>query len=426
MTRFPSPTLASYTTLAAVFLTGAIALGRPELVALAAPFAVFLIVGLTLSRAPVLTEATVSVEPERLVEGEMFTIGIALTAARSVERVDVAVPLEPGLTVVGGAPAYSTQLHARDPDTASLEVRCDRWGAFEPGVVHLRATDRWNLFSFEGRVDGRRPLSAYPRTETLRALVRPARTQARSGNQVGRLRGEGIEFAELRPFVPGDRVRSIDWKTTARTGSAWVRDHLPERNADLVLFLDSFSDVDAGGGSTTLERAVRAASSIAGAHLARRDRVGLVSFGGILRWLDPAMGIRQHYRIIDTLLGAERAASHAWKGADAIPVRTLPPRALVLALTPLLDERTVTALFDLRGRGFDVAIVEVSPVPTPPSSKDAIDRLARRVWAMERQRLRRRFQAVGVAVAQWEEDDLLQRPVWEVASFRRSERLAPA
>lgn len=426
MTRHPSPKLGSYTAFAAAFLIGAVALGRPELVALAAPFAVFLVAGLTLARKPVLGRTSVSIEPDRLVEGETFTIQIDLAAARAVECIDVVVPLEPGLTVVGGAPSRTLTLAAGEPDTTELEIRCDRWGVFEPGLVLLRASDRWGLFSFDGRVDARRPVKVYPRTETVRALVRPARTQPRFGNQVARLRGEGIEFSELRPFVPGDRVRSIDWKATARTGSAWVRDRLPERNADLVVFLDSFSDVDVGGGSMTLERAVRAAATIAGAHLARHDRVGVVAFGGVLRWLEPAMGVRQHYRIIDALLGAKVAASYAWKGADVIPVRTLPPRALVLALSPLIDERSITALFDLRGRGFDVAVVEVSPVPLTPPSGDAIERLAHRLWLMERQRLRRRFQGVGVAVAEWHEAEFLERPLWEVGSFRRSARLARA
>jgi uncharacterized protein (DUF58 family) len=426
VTRHPSPKLGSYTTLAATFLIGAVALGRPELVALAAPFAVFVVTGLALSREPVLTDASVGVSADRLVEGETFSIRIELVAERAIERIDLVVPLEPGLSVVGGAPARRVTLVPGTPEASVLEVRCDRWGAFEPGRVLLRASDRWGLFSFDGRIDGRRPVTVYPRTETVRALVRPARTQPRFGNQVARLRGEGIEFSELRPFVAGDRVRAIDWKTTARTGSAWVRDRLPERNADLVIFLDSFSDVDVGRSSTTLERAVRAATTIAGAHLGRRDRVGIVSFGGVLRWLEPAMGIRQHYRIIDALLGAEVAASYAWKGADVIPVRTLPARALVLALSPLLDERTITALFDLRGRGFDVAIVDVSPVPPGPSSDESIEGLAQRIWSMDRQRLRRRFQGVGVAVAEWHEGDFLQRPLWEVTSFRRSSRLARA
>jgi uncharacterized protein (DUF58 family) len=424
MTRHPSPKIGSYATIAAAFLIGAVALGRPELVALAAPFAVFLVAGLALSRAPVLSHVSVSIEPDRLVEGETFTIRIEIAAARAVERIDLVVPLGPGLTVVDGASVRALTLAAGELAAEVLEIRGDRWGAYEPGVVLLRASDRWGLFSFDGRVGAGRPIKVYPRTETVRALVRPARTQPRFGNQVARLRGEGIEFSELRPFVPGDRVRAIDWKTTARTGSAWVRDRLPERNADLVLLLDSFSDVDVGGRSTTLERAVRAAATIAGAHLARRDRVAVVSFGGVLRWLEPAIGIRQHYRIIDALLGAEVAASHAWKGVDVIPVRTLPARALVLAVTPLLDERSIAALFDLRGRGFDVAVLEVSPVPLAAPGGESIDRLARRVWLMERQRLRRRFRGVGVAVSEWHEGEFLQRPLWEVGSFRRSARLA--
>jgi uncharacterized protein (DUF58 family) len=407
-----------------MFLLGAVALGRPELAALAVPFAVFLVAGLSLSREPLLTGASVTFDGDRLVEGETFTMRIELVGARAVERIDLVVPLEPGSTVVGGSLSRALTLAAGEPEGSAIEVRCDRWGAFEPGIVHLRASDRWGLFQFDGLVDGRRAIKVYPRTETVRALVRPARTQLRFGNQVALLRGEGIEFSELRPFVPGDRVRSIDWKMTARTGSAWVRDRLPERNADVVLFLDSFSDVNAGGGSTTLEQAVRAAATIVGAHLARRDRVGIVAFGGVLRWLEPATGIRQHYRIIDALLGAQLAASHAWKGAEVIPARTLPARALVLALTPLLDERSVTALFDLRGRGFDVAIVEVSPVPPAPASGDAIEGLADRIWSMERERLRHAFEGVGVAVAEWPEAEYLQAPLWEVGSFRRSARLA--
>ena len=426
MTRHPSPKLGTYVVLAAAFLIGAVALGRPELAALAAPFALFLVAGLTLSREPTLTRATVSIDRDRLVEGETFTIRIDLMAGGAIERLDIVAPLEAGLAIVEGAPSRALSLAAGTLESTELEVVCDRWGAYEPGLVRVRASDRWGLFSFDGRVDGRRAIKVYPRTETVRALVRPARTQPRFGNQVARLRGEGIEFSELRPFVPGDRVRAIDWKMTARTGSAWVRDRLPERNADIVLFLDSFSDVDAGGGSTTLERAVRAAATLAGAHLARRDRVGIVAFGGVLRWLEPSTGIRQRYRIIDALLGAELAASHAWKGAEVIPARTLPARALVLALTPLLDERSITALFDLRGRGFDVAIVEVSPSLPTRSSSDTIEVLADRIWSMERERLRHAFEGIGVGVAEWREDGFLQAPLWEVGSFRRSARLARA
>ena len=139
-----------------------------------------------------------------------------------------------------------------------------------------------------------------------------------------------------------------------------VNERHPERNADVILFLDTFADARAGGRST-LDLAVRATSTLASRYLERRDRVGLVSFGGILRWLTPGMGAGQRYRIVDALLESEIVFNYAWKDVSIIPARTLPPQALVVAVTPLLDDRAVEALADLRARRYDLAIVEVSP-----------------------------------------------------------------
>jgi len=328
---------------------------------------------------------------------------------------------------VGRPPPPPTALAFHLPPNRSrnvtLRLRFPRWGVFELGDLYVRAHDRFDLFRYDDRLDARRQIRVFPRTETLRALVRPAQTQLSIGNQVARRVGDGIEFAGLRPFVPGDVVRSIDPKTTARRGSPWVREHHPERNTDAVLFLDTFSDVRTGT-STTVERAVRAAASIVSVYLERRDRVGLVSFGGVLRWLMPGMGIRQEYRIIEALLDTEVAVNFAWKGINVIPIRTLPPKALVLAVTPLLDERSVGALFDLRGRAFDVAVIDVSPVPSePPMSDDPVSELAHRIWTMERETLHRDLRRVGISVAEWRDGDDLQRAVWEVEASRRGARL---
>ena len=119
---------------------------------------------------------------------------------------------------------------------------------------------------------------------------------------------------------------------------------------------------------------MRAANGIADHYLRRRDRVGLIAFGGSIRWLVPSMGLGQSYRIVDTLIGAQAAASFVWKGVDLIPPRSLPAKALVIALTPLVDVRTVEALLDLRGRGFDLAIIEVSPEALLPPPDDDLAR----------------------------------------------------
>ena len=180
-----------------------------------------------------------------------------------------------------------------------------------------------------------------------------------------------MEFADLRPFMFGDRVRRINWRASARRGELWVNEQHPERNVDVVLFVDSFAEVRRGSAST-LDLAVRAAATLAARYTKRRDRVGLVSFGGYLRWLEPGGGLVQLYRIVDALLDTEITLSHAWKEIDHVPTRTLPPQALVVALTPLLDERSIRALLDLRGRGFDLDVIELSPARVRRPGDDGI------------------------------------------------------
>ena len=266
-------------------------------------------------------------------------------------------------------------------------------------------------------------MKAFPRQEALRSLLRPADTQLFAGDELSRRKGEGTEFADLRPFAYGDRVRRINWRASARRGELWVNEQHPEQNMDVVLFLDSFAEVRRDGGST-LDLAVRAAGTLAARYIRRRDRVGLVSFGGILRWLAPGSGLVQLYRIVDALLDTEITLSYAWKAIDIVPARTLPPQALVIALTPLLDERSVHALLHLRARGFDLAVVEVSPLSFVEPGEGQAEAIAYRLWKLQREALRTQFVSAGVAVAEWHEGEPLAVPLGEVTTFRRSARLA--
>ena len=72
------------------------------------------------------------------------------------------------------------------------------------GKVPFRARDMLGLRSWEGEAGEAQPLRVFPREETLRSLVAPLETQVFAGNQVARARGEGIEFADLREWQPGD------------------------------------------------------------------------------------------------------------------------------------------------------------------------------------------------------------------------------
>jgi uncharacterized protein (DUF58 family) len=422
VTRTATPKLGAYAGLTALGLLAALALSRPELVVIAAPFGLALVAGLALSERPAV-KAVARLDRERTLEGDEVVLELELAAETSIARLEVVAPLPAGIALVDGPAPVAVRLAAGERRTLRLVLRSEHWGGYVLGRVHLRAHDPVGLLVYETTVRESLPLRVYPSQEWLRRLVAPLETQVSSGNEVSRRKAEGIEFADVREYQPGDLVRRVNWRVSARRGELWVNESHPERNTDVIVFLDSFVEARRAG-TSTLDLAVRAGATLAARYLARRDRVGVVGFGGILRWLLPGTGLAQLYRIVESLIDTEIVLNYAWKDLDIIPRRTLPPQALVLALTPLLDERAVGALLDLRARGFDVAVLEVSPEPfaAEPNPRDEVELLGHRIWRLRREALRSRYRGLGIPLAVWRHDDPLQTALEEVRESRRRAR----
>ena len=415
MTRGATAKLAGYTGFAALALFLGLALRLPELIAVGAPFALVVGLGLLVERRPAVS-VTLTPDRARAIEGETVALELDVKASAPVE---LYLRLPQDLDLVEGSNPFAVDGDA----VVTLQVRAARWGAYVPGIVHVRGYDRFRVVRWETRLDARTPLKVYPHAEYLRSIARPLRTQVFSGNQVARERGDGIEFADLRPFVAGDLVRRVNWRASARRRELWVNDYHPERNSDVILFLDSFAEARRGDAST-LDQAVRATAALAARYLREKDRVGLVSFGGTVNWLLPATGVLQLYRIVDAALDSRIVLNYAWRNLDVVPRRTLPPHALVLAVSPLLDERATSALLDLRARGFDLAVIEVSPVEYVAPGPSESDRVGHRLWSLKREAQRTRYERAGVPVAIWSEDTSLAGALEEVKSFRRYARSA--
>jgi len=420
VTTFTSWRLPVYASLAAAGLVAALAAGRVEPVALAAPFVLALVAAVA-GREPHVS-VRLSLDRERALEGDEVTATIELASTGGADRFELLLQLPPELTAEGG-PARALHLRADEERRLELKLHCERWGAFTLGPLLVRSSDLLGLRSWEGEAGEAQTLRVYPGEETLRSLVAPLETQVFAGNQVSRVRGEGIEFADLREWQPGDRIRRVNWRATALRGSLWVNEQYPERNTDVVLFLDTFAEVRAHGRSTN-DRAIRAAATLARGYLQRKDRVGLVGFGGFLSWLVVESGTRQLYAIVDTLLTSDIVHSYALRDVDVLPPRTLPPKALVLAITPLLDNRTAVALLDLRARGYDLIVVEVSPVELLAPDPASAAQLPHRLWRLSREALRWRYAQVGVPVVTWRDGAPLAAPLEEVNAFRHLARPA--
>jgi uncharacterized protein (DUF58 family) len=418
-----SPRLAAYVAFGAAGLVLGLLLGRPEPVVLAAPFVLTAALALATLRSPAV-EAELVLDRARAVEGEDVVATLTLRSDAPVHGARVDLRTAGGLRVLN-TPAEMVA-SVRPGATAQLQVRirCRRWGGYSVGDLRVRSADRFGLFRFDHRFERRpqNPLKVYPGGEEVRASLKALDTQVFAGNQVSRLKGEGIEFADVRAFVPGDIVRRVNWRVSARRGELHTNEMHLERNADVVIFLDTFSELR-DSGTSTLDLAVRGAAALVNRHLAQRDRVGLVSFGGTLRWLRPAMGEVQLYRLVDSLIDTEVHLSFAWKGLEVIPRRVLPPKSLVIAFSPLLDERSVAALADLRARGHDVTVIEVSAESFLRPGPAETDRIAFRLWQMERDAMRARFRQLGVPIAAWPREGSLQDALEEVRAFRRYARV---
>jgi uncharacterized protein (DUF58 family) len=417
-----SPRTPGLLALAAAGAIAALAAGRPEYALLAAPFLLFAGAGVMLGGQPRFA-AEIELDRTRLLEGEDVNAAVRL---RNDGKNAVVVELAPARTrqlVLEPSGRVAVRVAAGAEAQVNFVVRPQRWGAHSVGPLVVRASDPLGITTWTGRFGPRLDLRTFPREQRLRQLVAPLHTQPFLGTHVAPARGDGIEFADVRPFRLGDRVRHVNWRATARRGVLWVNDRHPEQSSDVVLLLDTFEEArDQASG--TLDSAVRVAATLARAHLARRDRVGVVDFGGTLHWLQPAFGTTQLYRIIDALLASGIGFSYAWRNAESIPRRVLPPGALVLAITPLLDQRSTALVADLRRRGCDLTVIEVSPLDHVSAGSSAADAVAYRLWRLQRAALRARLQALGIGVVVWEHDATLGPGLEGVNAFRRSARHA--
>jgi uncharacterized protein (DUF58 family) len=389
----PSPLAARLGTVAALATAAGILIGRAELVVLAIPALAVLASG------------------RRAAAGDL---GITATTPsdRYAENdtVDIDLRVEPGPATGGVRATLALPAHAWDADaslttigtsdgSATWSVIPTRWGRRSIGPVRLTAwgPSRLDVATADvslGHVD------VHPPTAWARHLPIPPRLIQRAGLHAGRSEGAGVEFAGVRPYEPGDAIRRVHWPATARRGRLHLTRQAVERAADTVVVIDATTEV-----ADTLNVSVRGAAGVAQAYLAAGDRVGVVALGGIVRWLPPGVGLRQVHRVVETVLDVRLDDSYVAPDLTRLPRRTIPPGALVVAFSPLLDSGVLEVLRDLRERGHPTVVVDVlrtEPGP-PPGTRAGPE--AVRLWRLERDALRYELASIGVTVVPWGEDD---------------------
>jgi uncharacterized protein (DUF58 family) len=206
--RSATPKLHAYLALVAVVLVAAFLARRPEMVVVATPFAFALV--FALPRAGEVSDVRLAAQwsRERVIEGDALPIRLTVGVDHDVQLLDITIVL-PSAFEPSTRQLTISELRAGEQRTIELDVRCKRWGLYTWVRCELAARSAQGFFRDDGSVQMRPALRVYPQSETLRAMVRPRETQPSAGNLVARGVGSGIEFAEIRPFQPGDELRQV-------------------------------------------------------------------------------------------------------------------------------------------------------------------------------------------------------------------------
>lgn len=183
-----------------------------------------------------------------------------------------------------------------------------------------------------------------------------------AGEYLSIFKGQGIEFAEVRQYIPGDDVRSIDWNVSAKTGSVFVKKFNEERELTLLIACDVSASLMFGSlGRLKSEIAAELAAVFAFSATHNNDKVGLLLFSDKIElYIPPKKGRRHVLRIIRELL----AFTPKNKGTDIAlaldSINHLTRRGgIVVLISDFKTEQDYSKSFKLTAKKFDVVPVIV-------------------------------------------------------------------
>lgn len=122
-------------------------------------------------------------------------------------------------------------------------------------------------------------------------------------------KGQGVEFSEIREYVPGDDIRSIDWKVTARYNHPFIKEFTEERDQTFYFVVDISGSAGFGSDTTKQRKIIEVTASLAFAAVKNNDRIGLVLFSDRVEKYIPAKRGRKHLATLFNVMIDHVAAS---------------------------------------------------------------------------------------------------------------------
>lgn len=377
------------------------------LVAMSLPLVTYLAIA-ALTR-PSVAQITVRshIDQASVIEGRIVALSVsAQNSGPSIGEL-LAQDLVPApLDVIEGQTSWRSHLGNQDQLAFAYQVRARR-GLHHFAGVRFSATDPFGLFRNSWLAAAERTLLVRPSFSRLRRLaLRPLRTAVFAGPYAARLAGPGVEFFGVQPYSPGDPLRWINWKASARhPGELFINQFEQERVADVGLIVDARWRSNAGldAQDSVFPYSIQAAASLAELLLAQGNRVGLLIYGSHLDWTIPAYGRVQRERIMLALAKAAEGESRVFDHIHHLPTRLFRPKTQLILISTVL-RRDVEYLIRLRARRYPLLVISPELTNRTLRSRSIgpeLD-LARRLTLIEQSLITRSLARSGIRRLIWD------------------------
>ena len=141
-----------------------------------------------------------------------------------------------------------------------------------------------------------------------------------AGDYHSTFKGQGVEFDEVRPYMAGDDVRTIDWNVTAKTGVPYIKRYSEERELTILFIVDVSGSQGYGSvRRSKMELAAEVTALLALTAIRNQDKIGLVLFSDkIVKYIPPRKGRDSVMRLVREVLAAEDGAAGGTDIAEAL------------------------------------------------------------------------------------------------------------
>jgi uncharacterized protein (DUF58 family) len=373
------------------------------------PFLAYL--GLGLLQTP--PQETLQLSARRtLVEtrsGGSFSVAMNLTIEnQSAEMVDLFAleTVQAGMKIIDGELSGWASLRPGETLDLNYVFQASR-GNFTWKTARVVVSDALGLLETELQLPASAALQVRPRIKKFKAIaLRPRSTLHSPGSIPARLGGSGTDFFGVREYHPGDPLRSLDWRLTARhPRKFYTKEFEQEEIAEIGLILDARLVTDLQLGDESLfEASVTATASLAEMFLHQGHRVSLLVFAKAMLNVFPGYGKQQLYRILSCLSKAKiEPENRAFASLDFIPTRIFPSQALIILFSSLISSDR-SFFLRLRAAGYQVLLISPDPISfvAPTLPEDASTRFAMRAARLERRLRLKEIAQLQVRVIDWQ------------------------